>query len=310
MKPNDFTRRMLSGLLALLLVPTVALNASRPVDAMYDENETEMGYFEDYLDENETPEDIFTAPEEEQWYPLDENELPPDIFPDTEASGGHYDENETEMDHFDQPEDSEDTTTPKEPGLLGNGQVTLVHPVLTTRPIYRLPPYGDDDYCDPPLPSYSPSTEIRTDGDIQGPVSIPRDNRFTVELWMIDSPYDNCYMTNDTQGDSFSFSGIHPTDYIVKLLSDHCVPREYMVTVTNERLEIQETLRLNFIGDVNSDDEVTIADVARLYSHTRGTRPLTDDYILACAEVAGDDTINTADVARLYAHVVGTKPIW
>ena len=58
------------------------------------------------------------------------------------------------------------------------------------------------------------------------------------------------------------------------------------------------------------DGNVNVLDLARVYSHVRGSIPLKDDYTKACAKLTSGDEINISDAARLYAHVKGTKPLW
>ena len=63
------------------------------------------------------------------------------------------------------------------------------------------------------------------------------------------------------------------------------------------------------LGDLNGDGRVNIADVSRLYSHVKGTNPLTQENPVAWGDTNGDGRLNIADVSRLYSHVKGTLPL-
>lgn len=63
-------------------------------------------------------------------------------------------------------------------------------------------------------------------------------------------------------------------------------------------------------GDVTGDGKLNVADTAKIYAHVRGTAPITDEQLLACADVSGDGKINMSDIARIYAHIRGTKLLW
>ena len=61
-------------------------------------------------------------------------------------------------------------------------------------------------------------------------------------------------------------------------------------------------------GDVNGDGTCNIADVAKLYTHCKGSS-LLDSTSQSYADINGDGRLNIADTARLYSHVKGTDPL-
>ncbi len=63
-------------------------------------------------------------------------------------------------------------------------------------------------------------------------------------------------------------------------------------------------------GDITGEGKVNMGDVARLYSHIRGTSPITDPDALAAADVTGDGKINLGDTARVLAHITGKNPLF
>lgn len=108
---------------------------------------------------------------------------------------------------------------------------------------------------------------------------------------------------------SYSFANVAPGTYTLQISKKNHVTREYTITVGEEA--VRQNAEIWLLGDVTGDGVVNTMDVGRLYAHVRGTRTITDEYTLACANVAGsDDTINTMDVGRLYAHVRGTRLLW
>ena len=61
-------------------------------------------------------------------------------------------------------------------------------------------------------------------------------------------------------------------------------------------------------GDVNGDGTCNIADVAKLYTHCKGSS-LLDSTSQSYADINGDGRLNIADTARLYSHVKVTDPL-
>jgi hypothetical protein len=63
------------------------------------------------------------------------------------------------------------------------------------------------------------------------------------------------------------------------------------------------TVTPDLFGDITSDGNVNIGDVARLYAHIKGTSLLTDENVTDLCDITGDGKVNIGDVAKLYAHI-------
>lgn len=303
MKLKRFTRRVFAPVLALILGLSVTLMAPVGMDANsspWDENETEMDFFEpetpedpDLGDENETPEDIFTEPVMPEDPDLrDENEMPEDIF-----------EPET-------PEDAVKPGTPEpEAPLYPITPVIPIRPFLPTRPVFpSLPEYPISPPILPELPLEKNENEQYGLGSLLGSIHNPLPDHLTLELW-VEGAEAPAYTITATSG-SFAFTDVEPGTYILKISGQKYAGREFTITTTEEALELLDALQLNLKGDLNGDGDVNVIDVARVYSHICGVVSITDDYIQSCAKVTEGEAIDIADVARLYAHVKGTKPLW
>ena len=326
-------RPLLSLTLALALVLSITLIA--PMDAgaqaedptaatyFYDENETEMDVFEDptepetpYYDENETEEDVFEDPTEPETPYYDENETTEDVFEDpTEPETPYYDENETEEDVFEYPEAPAEPEEPEAgrpviPFLPGRPYqpVTPVYPVrpdLPSHPEIPIVPVKPD------LPvekneETKPEESLR--GGLCGNVHTPHQENLTLELWVVGA--DAPAYTLIAEDGSFTFENVEPGTYILKVIGRKHASRIFTVTVTEEVVELPEQLHLHLRGDLDGDGNANVLDLARVYSHVRGSTLLTDDYAKVCAKLTSGDEINISDAARLYAHIKGTKPLW
>lgn len=90
-------------------------------------------------------------------------------------------------------------------------------------------------------------------------------------------------------------------NYILTARKDGYVSRTYSVTLVPGENVLDVDLRKP--GELNGDGKITICDVARAYAHIKGTTPLTDGYLLLCADLSGDGCLNLGDVAQLLAQV-------
>ena len=48
---------------------------------------------------------------------------------------------------------------------------------------------------------------------------------------------------------------------------------------------------------------MNIGDAAKIYSHLRGSNPLTGKALLVFADATGDGRVNMGDVAKIYNHI-------
>ena len=77
------------------------------------------------------------------------------------------------------------------------------------------------------------------------------------------------------------------------------------VTLNGLNLTLSGTITVydRLMGDINNDDEITIADVSMLYNHIKRKKIITDSETLSVADVNGDKKITVADVSKLYNYV-------
>lgn len=61
------------------------------------------------------------------------------------------------------------------------------------------------------------------------------------------------------------------------------------------------------IGDLNQDGSISLADVALLFQHVTGSRPITDNYRLKAADIRKKDNITLSDVAFLFQFATGAR---
>ena len=105
----------------------------------------------------------------------------------------------------------------------------------------------------------------------------------------------------------YTFDGLLPGVYTLTATATNHVTRTYTLTVADQPLTQDVTIHL--IGDIDGNGKVNIGDVAKLNGHIKGTAPLTDEYILECANVNGGK-LNIGDTASLYGHIRGTKKLY
>lgn len=128
----------------------------------------------------------------------------------------------------------------------------------------------------------------------------------TVELW-IEGTVSPAYTAAITDG-SYSFENIPEGNYILKISMEHGVTRSYPVNTESE--EIALDVKISPMGDISGDGKLNVGDVARAYSHARGSGKIEDDYAFSCGDVNSDGKINVGDAARIYGHIKGTNSIW
>ena len=112
--------------------------------------------------------------------------------------------------------------------------------------------------------------------------------------------------TLTTTGAAYSFENVEPGSYTLKVSKEDHVTREYAITV---EADVAQDVKIHLLGDVTGDGRVNVADTSKVYSHVKGTAPLTD-YAFACADVDANGKINVADTSKVYSHVKGSKALW
>ena len=58
-------------------------------------------------------------------------------------------------------------------------------------------------------------------------------------------------------------------------------------------------------GDVNGSGNITISDVAKIFSHIMGFSNLDEDYNISAADVNGSNSITISDVSKIYSYIMG-----
>ena len=106
-----------------------------------------------------------------------------------------------------------------------------------------------------------------------------------------------------------AISNVEPGTYTMQVMKQNHVTRKYTVIVgTNP---VVQDVKIHLLGDVTGDGKVNAIDLSRVKAHISQSKPLTDAYLLQCANVAGSgSTINAVDLSRIKAHITQTKPLW
>ena len=108
--------------------------------------------------------------------------------------------------------------------------------------------------------------------------------------------------TLTASGNTYLWEQLQPGDYTLTLAKENHVTYTAPITVKAGKNDLDLTLCRP--GDVVGIGDLNMGDISRIYSHIRGTSPLTG-YTLTCADVNGNGTVNMGDIAKLYAHIRG-----
>ena len=109
-------------------------------------------------------------------------------------------------------------------------------------------------------------------------------------------------------GNSIEYEMLVLSDYayIIYASKANHVSRTYTLEVGTDPATLD--IKLCPIGDTSGDGKLNMGDVAKLYSHIRGTALIADEYAQACADVSGDGKLNVGDTAALYSGIRATSP--
>ena len=112
---------------------------------------------------------------------------------------------------------------------------------------------------------------------------------------------------NGTSGE-YSFS-VEPGTYTLTVSKKDHATRTYTVVVTNE--DKPQNVEIHLWGDVNGDGKVSTIDAALANWHVQGTKTITDEYTLLCADVVDTgDGVKTSDVGRINQHARKLNLLW
>lgn len=145
--------------------------------------------------------------------------------------------------------------------------------------------------------AYEPHVELRY--SISGKITSVGNEAVTVQLWQGSTLKATKTLTGSSA--AYAFENVIPGDYQLKVSKAGHVPRSQELTVSDKALT--QDLKLHLVGDVTGDGRINVGDVARIYSHAKGTAILTDPYLQLCADITGEGRINVGDTARLYAMI-------
>jgi hypothetical protein len=144
---------------------------------------------------------------------------------------------------------------------------------------------------------YTVSGSITSSAIVEGDV--------TVELWLEGA--DAAAYTTVSSSGVYTIENVIPGTYTLTVSKVNHVTRRYTITVESEA--VTQSVKLQLLGDVTGDGQINIGDVAKVYAHIKGTTPITDEYLMDCANGNGG-VLNIGDVASIYAHVKGTRPFF
>ena len=106
---------------------------------------------------------------------------------------------------------------------------------------------------------------------------------------------------------TYSIVDVAAGTYTLKVSQLNHVAREYTITVASE--DVAQDVKIHLIGDIDGNGKINMGDVSKLNAHLKGTNPITDEYMILCANVNGGK-LNMGDTASLYSHIKGTKPLY
>ncbi len=109
--------------------------------------------------------------------------------------------------------------------------------------------------------------------------------------------------------ENYNIDGVTSGTYILRVMKNNHVTREYTVDVGTEA--VTQDVKIHLKGDVTGDGRVNAVDLSRIKAHITLSKQITDTYQLQCANVADSgDTVNAVDLSRVKAHISLTKPLW
>ncbi len=107
----------------------------------------------------------------------------------------------------------------------------------------------------------------------------------------------------------YEFSDVEPGTYVMSVSKSNHITREYTVVVSDS--DVTQDVEIILKGDVNGNGSINIIDLNLVNAHFKGTKLITDPYILKVADVSGNDgVIKITDVNLVNAHFKGVKSLW
>ena len=133
---------------------------------------------------------------------------------------------------------------------------------------------------------------------VRGRIQSPGGDSVTVELLSGDRVIGS--LTLEGENPEYTFEGIQPGNYLLRIQGEGCIEREVPISVGPEEAVLEHRLFLQ--GDINADDKLNNKDVTRLMQYLAGwSVTFAEDSL----DVNGDGKLNNKDVTRLMQYLAG-----
>jgi hypothetical protein len=133
---------------------------------------------------------------------------------------------------------------------------------------------------------------------VRGRIQSPGGDSVTVELLSGDKVIES--LTLEGENPEYTFEGIQPGNYLLRIQGEGCIEREVPISVGPEEAVLEHRLFLQ--GDINADDKLNNKDVTRLMQYLAGwSVTFAEDSL----DVNGDGKLNNKDVTRLMQYLAG-----
>lgn len=107
----------------------------------------------------------------------------------------------------------------------------------------------------------------------------------------------------------YCFNAVADGVYTLTVAAEDYVTRSVEVTVTNGTITGMENFKLAVRGDMNLDGTVDVYDLQLLYECVSEITEVTDDYVMAVANVNETGGVDIIDVQLLYAILTGSSGV-
>lgn len=105
---------------------------------------------------------------------------------------------------------------------------------------------------------------------------------------------------------TYEFSNVEQGNYILRVVKQDHVTRDYAVLVGNQL--VTQDAEIWLTGDVNGDGRINAMDKRILYNHIAA--PALTEYEFAVGDVNGDGKINAMDKRMIYNHISNIASLW
>ena len=163
--------------------------------------------------------------------------------------------------------------------------------------------YGKIEFDKPTLVENPVPPSVKT-ATVTGTVVTGADGETLVELF--DGETQITAAAVNGKEATYTLENVAVGTYTLKVSKLNHVTREYTITVD---ADLTQDVKIHMIGDIDGNGKINVGDVSKLNGHIKGTAPLTDEYMILCANVNGGK-LNMGDVSTLYAHIKGTKKLY